>query len=118
MKISLKWFPFYFFLYFFFFKPVYFSNGITQACSFVLSEQNSICQDTYSLEINLNPNNYNYNPYFITSDLSSFVTLQTSTTQLFFGLWSLNFGADTTTQVDNIYGNQQTHQIPPILKIK
>ncbi|KAM9962316.1 hypothetical protein ACTFIR_005222 [Dictyostelium discoideum] len=82
---------------------VYFSNGITQACSFVLSEQNSICQDTYSLEINLNPNNYNYNPYFITSDLSSFVTLQTSTTQLFFGLWSLNFGADTTTQVDNLW---------------
>ncbi|KAM9972174.1 hypothetical protein ACTFIW_003531 [Dictyostelium discoideum] len=95
MKISLEWLPFFIFLFFYFFS--------TQACPFVLSEQNSICQDTYSLEINLNPNNYKYNPYFITSDLSSFVTLQTSTTQLFFGFWSLNLGADTTTQVDNLW---------------
>ncbi|KAM9991449.1 hypothetical protein ACTFIZ_004860 [Dictyostelium cf. discoideum] len=95
---------------------LYYTNGTTQACSLVLSEQNPSCQDT-PLEIKLNPNNYNYNPYFITSDLSSFVILQTSTTQLFFGFWSLNFGADTTFQIDSLW-NQQTHQISPILKIK
>ncbi|KAM9991450.1 hypothetical protein ACTFIZ_004861 [Dictyostelium cf. discoideum] len=82
---------------------VYNTNGTTQACSLFLSEQNSSCQDT-PLEINLNPQNYNYNPYFITSDLSSFVTLQsTSPSQLLFGLWSLNFGADTPNPIYNLW---------------
>ncbi|KAM9972175.1 hypothetical protein ACTFIW_003532 [Dictyostelium discoideum] len=82
---------------------IYNTNGSTQACSFVLSEQNSTCL-YIPLGINLNPQNYNYNPYFITSDLSSFVTLQsTSSNQLIFGLWELNFGADSPTLTDNLW---------------
>ncbi|KAM9962319.1 hypothetical protein ACTFIR_005225 [Dictyostelium discoideum] len=82
---------------------VYNTNGTTRSCTLLFSEQNPICQDAY-FDYNLNPNNYNYNPYFITSDLSSFVSLQsTSPSQLVFGVWSLNFGADTTTQIYNLW---------------
>ncbi|EAL73526.1 hypothetical protein DDB_G0268146 [Dictyostelium discoideum AX4] len=82
---------------------VYNTNGTTRSCTLLFSEQNSICQDAY-FDYNLNPNNYNYNPYFITSDLSSFVSLQsTSPTQLVFGVWSLDFGADTTTLIYNLW---------------
>ncbi|KAM9986782.1 hypothetical protein ACTFIY_011212 [Dictyostelium cf. discoideum] len=82
---------------------VYNSNGTTRSCTLLFSEQNPICQDAF-FEYNLNPNNYYYNPYFITSDLSSFVSLQsTSPSQLLFGVWSLDFGADTTIQIFNLW---------------
>ncbi|KAM9991448.1 hypothetical protein ACTFIZ_004859 [Dictyostelium cf. discoideum] len=88
---------------------VYNTNGTTRSCTLLFSEQ--ICQDAF-FDYNLNPQNYNYNPYFITSDLSSFVSLQsTSPNQLLFGLWSLDFGADTTTQIDNLWQSSNPSNI-------
>ncbi|KAK5576382.1 hypothetical protein RB653_007523 [Dictyostelium firmibasis] len=79
------------------------SNDTTAACSFDLSAENSICYDTY-FDVNLNPYNYNYNPYFITSDLSSIITLSSNSADvLTFGFWALNFGAESSTIIPNIW---------------
>ncbi|KAN0007248.1 hypothetical protein ACTFIU_000446 [Dictyostelium citrinum] len=83
---------------------IYNINGTTSSCTLLLNQSNSICQQIYDFSYNLNPYNYNRNSFYITSDISSFVSLQsTSPTQLVFDLWSLNFGASMAVPIVNLW---------------
>ncbi|EAL73524.1 hypothetical protein DDB_G0268142 [Dictyostelium discoideum AX4] len=82
---------------------IYNSDGTTRSCTLLLNERTPICKNAY-FDYPLNPYNYNYNPFFLTSDLVGFVSIQsTSPTQLLFGLWELNFEGDSATQTDNLW---------------
>ncbi|KAM9962320.1 hypothetical protein ACTFIR_005226 [Dictyostelium discoideum] len=82
---------------------IYNSDGTTRSCTLLLNDRIPICKNAY-FDYPLNPYNYNYNPFFLTSDLVGFVSLQsTSPTQLLFGLWELNFEGDSATQTDNLW---------------
>ncbi|KAM9985747.1 hypothetical protein ACTFIZ_012402 [Dictyostelium cf. discoideum] len=74
-------------------------------------EKTPICKNAY-FDLPLNPYNYNYNSFFLTSDLVGLVSIQsTSPSQLLFGLWELNFEGDSATQIDNLWQSKNPSNI-------
>ncbi|KAN0034611.1 hypothetical protein ACTFIV_001141 [Dictyostelium citrinum] len=77
------------------------SGGETNACSLLLEQTDSVCDDA-NIYLDLNPFNYKYNPYFLSSDLSSFITLQTRANgTLEFEVWSGGFNYENTNKIHN-----------------